>query len=191
VTSWMQTLSPLTGATWLDRSRAKSGWIVALGAVYLLAGFIALGSVAAATVATVYVVGIMMLIAGVAEVISAFQIKTWGRSLLWMAIGALYIIGGFATFENPLLAAALLTLLLGISLVASGTMRMVLAFSIRDRAAWFAVCLSSAITLLLGVVILAHWPVSSIYILGLMLGIDLIFAGAAWIAVGFGLSRRT
>ena len=52
----------------LEPLRAKSGWIIALGAVYIIAGLIALGSVAMATVATVFVVGIMMLIAGVAEV---------------------------------------------------------------------------------------------------------------------------
>jgi hypothetical protein len=63
--------------------RAKSGWIVALGVVYLLAGFIALGSVVMATVASVLVVGVMMIIAGVAEVFSAFQIKSWGKFLLW------------------------------------------------------------------------------------------------------------
>jgi uncharacterized membrane protein HdeD (DUF308 family) len=43
------------------------------------------------------------------------------------------------------------------------------------------------ITLLLGLLILAHWPVSSLYILGLFLGIDLIMAGVAWIGLGFGL----
>ena len=60
--------------------RAKWGWIVALGVVYVVAGVIALGSVVMATVASVYFVGIMMVIAGVAEVINAFQIKTWGGS---------------------------------------------------------------------------------------------------------------
>jgi uncharacterized membrane protein HdeD (DUF308 family) len=55
---------------------------------------------------------------------------------------------------------------------------------------WIWVVLSGAITLLLGLIILAHWPVSSLYILGLFLGIDLVFAGAGWIAVGFGLGRR-
>ena len=60
--------------------RGKWGWIVALGVVYLVAGVIALGSVVMATVATVYVVGIMMIIAGVFEVIHSFQIKTWGAS---------------------------------------------------------------------------------------------------------------
>ena len=167
--------------------RAKSGWIVALGVVYLLTGFIALGSVVMATVASVLVVGVMMIIAGVAEVFSAFQIKSWGKFLLWVLLGVLYIIAGFVTFENPLLAAALLTLILGASLVVSGVMRTILAFSMKRETPWIWVLLSGVITLLLGLLILAHWPVSGLYILGLFLGIDLIMAGAAWIALGFGL----
>jgi uncharacterized membrane protein HdeD (DUF308 family) len=169
--------------------RAKWGWIVALGVVYVIAGFIALGSVVMATVASVLVVGVMMIIAGVAEVFGAFQVKSWGKFLLWVLLGALYIIAGFVTFENPLLAAALLTLVLGASLVASGIMRIILAFSMKQETPWIWIVLSGVITLLLGLLILAHWPVSSLYILGLFLGIDLIMAGAGWIGLGFGLHR--
>jgi uncharacterized membrane protein HdeD (DUF308 family) len=169
--------------------RAKWGWIVALGVVYLLAGLIALGSVVMATVASVFVVGVMMIVAGVAEVFSAFQIKSWGKFQLWVLLGVLYILAGFVTFENPLLAAALLTLILGASLVASGIMRIILAFSMKQETPWIWILLSGAITLLLGLLILAHWPVSSLYILGLFLGIDLVMAGAGWIGLGFGLHR--
>src|SRR4051794_22948813 len=83
--------------------RDKWGWILALGIIYVIVGLIALGSVVMATVASVFVVGIMMVIAGVAEIVNALQVKTWGKCLLWLALGALYIIAGFATFENPLL----------------------------------------------------------------------------------------
>jgi uncharacterized membrane protein HdeD (DUF308 family) len=169
--------------------RAKSGWIIALGIVYLIAGFIALGSVMMATVASVLIVGVMMIIAGVAEVFSAFQIKSWGKFLLWVLLGVLYIVAGFVTFENPLLAAVLLTLILGASLVASGIMRIFLAFSMKRETPWIWVALSGVITLLLGLLILARWPVSSLYILGLFLGIDLVMAGAGWIGIGFGLRR--
>jgi uncharacterized membrane protein HdeD (DUF308 family) len=169
--------------------RAKWGWIVALGVVYLVVGLIALGSVVTATVASVLVVGVMMIIAGVAEVFSAFQIKSWGKFLLWALLGVLYIIAGFVTFENPLLAAAVLTLVLGAALVASGIMRIFLAFSMKRETPWVLVMLSGVITLLLGLLILAHWPVSSLYILGLFLGIDLIMAGVCWIGLGFGLRR--
>ena len=174
----------------LEPLRAKSGWIVALGIVYLIVGVIALGSVVTATVASVFVVGIMMLVAGVAEVINAFQIKTWGKFLLWLLLGLLYIIAGFVTFENPLLAAAFLTLLLGASLLVSGVMRIVLAFSMKEGMPWIGVAISGVITLILGLIILAHWPVSSLYILGIFLGIDLIFAGAGWVGLGLGLRKQ-
>jgi uncharacterized membrane protein HdeD (DUF308 family) len=187
MTSSPRSLDDVAG---LEPLRAKSGWIIALGAVYIVAGIIALGSVVLATVATVFVVGIMMVIAGVAEVINAFQIKTWGRFLFWLLLGALYIAAGFITFENPLLAAAILTLFLGIALIASGIMRIVLAFSMQAIMPWIWVLLSGVITLLLGLVIVAHWPVSSLYILGLFLGIDLVLAGASWIGIGLGLKRH-
>jgi uncharacterized membrane protein HdeD (DUF308 family) len=167
--------------------RAKWGWIVALGIIYLLVGLLALYSVVTATIASVFFVGIMMLIAGVAEVINAFQVKSWGKFFLWVALGLLYIVAGFVTFENPLLAAAALTLVLGAALVASGIMRIILAFSMKEGTPWIAVVFSGIVTFLLGVIVLAHWPVSSIYILGLFLGIDLVFAGAGWIGVGIGL----
>jgi uncharacterized membrane protein HdeD (DUF308 family) len=170
--------------------RAKWGWILALGFVYAIAGFIALGSVMMATVASVLIVGVMMIVAGVAEIISAFQCKGWGRFLIWALLGVLYIVAGFVTFENPLLAAAILTLLLGASLVASGIMRIILAFSMKREQPWIWVLLSSIITLLLGLMILAHWPVSSVYVLGIFLGIDLVMAGAGWIGLALALRRR-
>jgi uncharacterized membrane protein HdeD (DUF308 family) len=74
----------------------------------------------------------MMVIAGVAEIIHAFQVKTWGKFLVWLLLGALYVVAGIMAFANPLLAAAVLTLMLGVALVASGIMRLVLAFSMKQ-----------------------------------------------------------
>jgi uncharacterized membrane protein HdeD (DUF308 family) len=191
VTMTSGSLNPLSTSSDVEPLRAKWGWIVALGAVYLVAGFVALGSVLLATVVSVFLVGIMMIIAGVAEVISAFEVRGWGKFLLWLLLGALYIIAGLVTFQNPLLAAAVLTLILGVALVASGIMRIILAFSVQREAPWIWVLLSGVITLVLGALILARWPVSSLYILGLFLGIDLIFAGAGWVGLGFSLRRRS
>ena len=171
--------------------RAKWGWILALGIVYLITGIVALGSVVMATAASVFVVGIMMVVSGVAEVINAFQIKTWGRFLLWILLGALYIVAGFVTFQNPLLAAVFLTLILGAALVASGIMRIILAFSMKEGSAWLWVVFSGVVTLLLGGVILSHWPVSGLYVLGVFLGIDLVIAGVSWIAISLGLKAAT
>lgn len=98
---------------------------------------------------------------------------------------------GILTIENPLLAAKLLTLILGAALVVSGVMRMVLAFNMKSGTAWYWVVLSGLVTVVVGGVILGNWPVSSLYVLGIFLGFDLVFAGAGWIAAGLGLKART
>jgi uncharacterized membrane protein HdeD (DUF308 family) len=171
--------------------RAKWGWIVALGAIYLIAGILAFGSVLFATVVSVLFVGAMMIVAGVTEIISAFQVKSWGKFNFWLLLGVLYVVAGFVTFENPLLAAATLTLFLGVVLVVSGIVRIFLAFGMNSASPWGMVALSGVITLLLGVMILAHWPVSSLYVLGIFLSVDLIFAGISWIGMGMALRRHT
>lgn len=169
--------------------RGKWKWVLALGVVYVIAGAFALGSVITATFAGVLFVGAMMIVGGIAEVINAFQMKGWANFLLWLLLGVLYIVAGFAAFENPLLAASFLTLLLGVVLVGSGVVRFVLAFAVKPEQAWAWVALSAAITFTLGVIILVHWPVASLYIIGTFLGIDLIFAGSGWISLALGLRR--
>ncbi len=182
--------SPGTGvAETLAPLRAKWGWIVALGVVYLVAGFIALGSVVAATAASVLVVGAMMFVAGVFEVINAFQVKSWGRFIFWLLLGVLYIVAGFVAWDNPFLTAVWLTLILGAVLVASGIMRIFLAFNMKHGSPWVWVVVSGVITLVLGLIILAHWPFSAVYTLGIFLGVDLVFAGVGWIGLGLGLKN--
>ena len=175
------------GAPVLAPLRAKSGWIIALGVIYVVAGIIALGSIVEATVVSVFIVGIMMLIAGVAEVINAFQVKTWGRFFFWLILGILYIVAGFVAWANPFLTAVWLTLFLGAALVASGILRIFLAFNMRAGSPWIWVVVSGVITLLIGLIILAHWPFSAVYTLGIFLGVDLVFAGASWIGIGMTL----
>ncbi len=170
--------------------RAKSGWIIGLGVIYLIAGIVALSSIAFATAVTVLLVGIMMIVAGVAEVINAFQMRPWSRSLVWGLLGLLYIVAGVLVFENPLLTAKFLTLLLGCFLVASGLTKIFLAFGMK-AGPWILVVLSGVITILIGAVILAAWPVSSLVVLGVFLAVDLISSGVGWISVGLGLKGRT
>lgn len=171
--------------------RAKSGWIVALGIVYLIAGLVALSSVAMATVISVFLVGIMMIVSGIAEVLNALQVKSWSKFVLWLLLGALYVVAGILTFENPLLAAKLLTLLIGAALIASGIVKIVLAFNMKVGSSWGVVVLAGLVTIFVGAVIVARWPVNSLYILGIFLAVDLIFSGVGWISVGLGLKSRS
>jgi uncharacterized membrane protein HdeD (DUF308 family) len=182
---------PQSLADGLKTLRGKWGWIVALGAVFLVAGVVALGSVVAATETAVLVVGIMMLLGGAAEIIAAFGVKSWGKFLFWLLLGVLYVAAGMIAIMNPLLAAAYLTLMLGVALAVGGILRIFLAFQMKSAGGpWTWVALSGVITFALGCMIIAQWPASSLFVLGVFLGIDLIFIGAGWITMGLALKKR-
>ena len=78
--------------------------------------------------------------------IIAFQMKTWTRLVIWLVLGLLYVVAGFVTFKNPLLAATVLTLILGIALVASGIVRIAFAFGARDGAPWLWIAACRALS---------------------------------------------
>ena len=169
--------------------RGKWGWFVALGVLLLIFGFIAGGNVLLATLASVWWVGIMMIAAGVAELIHAFSFKGWGSTILSILAAVVYIIAGIFTFSNPVAAAGAMTLFLGVALVVTGIVRIVLGFQERGLAGWGWVVFSGVVTTLAGALIISGWPGNSVWILGLFLVVDLIVQGVSFVALGFALRR--
>jgi uncharacterized membrane protein HdeD (DUF308 family) len=169
--------------------RGRWGWFAAFGVLLMIAGFIALMSVVLATVVSVLVVGFMMIVSGVVEIVHGFQMKRWSRFFMWVLIGVFYLIAGLIVVWNPLLASVALTLALGIFLLIAGIIRIVLATQMRGDSPWGWVLLSGIITLLLGLIIIIHWPVSSLFVLGIFLGVDLMIAGASWLGAALALRR--
>lgn len=170
--------------------RDKWGWVVGFGVVLSVCGLLALGNTVAATFAVVAFAGAMMIFSGVVEIVHGFQMKTWGGFFLWMLLGLLYLVAGIITFAAKPAAAAVLTLMVGAAFVASGILRIVLAMRMRQGTPWVWVVVSGIVTTLLGGMILAQWPYSGLYVLGLFLGIDLLLAGASWVGIGLALRRR-
>jgi uncharacterized membrane protein HdeD (DUF308 family) len=109
---------------------------------------------------------------------------------VWGLLGALYVFAGFVCIQNPFQAATLLTLMLGIALIVGGLLRVFLAMQMKQGTPWGWVVVSGIISFLLGVMIVAKWPVSSAYALGIFLGVDLLFMGSSWVSVGLALRRH-
>lgn len=170
--------------------RAKWGWFIALGIVFVVAGAVAASNLLVATIATVYYVGAMMVVASVVQVIQSFQIKTWGGFLLWIVSGILYAVAGITTFMNPLLASFALTLLLAVFIGASGVFRIWLGYQSKPEKGWGWIVTSGVVTFIAGIVFLFGWPTNSLWLLGLLLAIDLIFQGCALVALGLHLRQK-
>lgn len=169
--------------------RDHRGWFIALGIALIALGVTAFANLFAASIATVYYLGILMIMGAVAQMVMAFGVRNWARAFFLIAAAILYGLAGLFAFMDPVLASTVITLLLGAMLIASGVVRIVLALRERPRSAWGWVLTNGILGVLVGVIVLAGWPVNSLWILGLFLSVDLIAQGAGWLFVGIGLGR--
>jgi uncharacterized membrane protein HdeD (DUF308 family) len=183
-------LGPENFGAAMDKLRDKWGWIVGIGVALLACGLLALGNMVMATFAVVVFAGWMMIVSGVIEIIHGFRMKTWGKFFLEVLVGILYVVAGVFTLMAPPAAAAVLTLIAGAAFAASGIVRVIMAFQMQSGTPWIWVALSGVITTLLGAMVLAQWPYSGLYVLGLFFGVDLVFAGVGWIGVGLALRSK-
>lgn len=169
---------------------ANWGWFVALGVVQLVLGIVALGHVFAATLVSVVFIGVLMLIGGIGQLVQAWRIKHWTGFLLWTIGGVLYLVAGLIAVMNPVVGASLLTLLFGATLIGTGALRLWIWFNNRAQRGWQWIAFSGFLTVAVGLLIAANWPGNSAWILGLLLGIDLLFHGWTLFFVGLTLRDR-
>ena len=174
-----------------ERLRGRWASITAFGVLLAALGVASLAFSLIATIATVTLNGVLFLIAGAAEIGIGMHARTWGRFFLWVIGGALYLAAGVLCIANPLLASVWLTLLLGAGFIAAGIVRIYLAFLLPSGPERTLVFVAAAVTIALGLIIVTHWPSDSLYVLGTLLGVDLLFHGVGWASFGLGLHSRS
>ncbi|MER9647105.1 HdeD family acid-resistance protein [Mesorhizobium sp. M0199] len=167
--------------------RAKSWLFIMLGIALLSLGFLGFANLFAATVLSVFYIGVLMSVAGIAQVVHAFNIQGWRSFAFWLLSGFAYAIAGIAALHNPLLAASAYTLVLAITLIAAGMLRFGVGLQSKRHLAWGWVAFSGIVTLLAGLVILFGRPLNTLAAPGAILAIDLTMQGATLLAFGFGL----
>jgi uncharacterized membrane protein HdeD (DUF308 family) len=180
----MEQAIQLTGVGELKRSW---GWFLALGIVLIVLGTIALGSALVMTIASVFFFGWLMIIAGVMEAVHAFWRKRWAGFFLDLLTGILYVVVGWMMVTNPKESALLLTLIIAMFLLFEGVFRIVVALSARYPH-WGWVLLNGVISLVLGLMIWRQWPYSGLWVIGLFVGIEMLFNG--WSLVMLSLASR-
>lgn len=155
--------------------RRRTGWDIAFGVLSVIAGIVALSHVALASVLSVLFLGWTVLLGGI--VLAVHAIIGWRDAhRRWdLALGALLFLVGFGFIRNPGVGLLTLTLLAGSLLLVGGLVRIIAAF--QPDAPRGLLLFSGAVTLLLGFMVLNQWPVSAAWLLGTILGIQLILDG--------------
>ena len=138
--------------------------------------------------ATVVVLGVALMIAGIATIIAAFWAGKWSGVLVQLLVGILYVIVGSMITDKPLQSAAALTLFVAAFCIVVGAFRTVAALVVRYPY-WGWSLLNGMITLLLGVVIYRQFPESGIWLLGLLVGLEMLFHGWTWIMLSLAIKR--
>jgi uncharacterized membrane protein HdeD (DUF308 family) len=171
----------------VQRLKSSWVWLALLGAISLVGGVFALLNPFAATFAAVLVAGWTFILFGVLQIIQAFSVRAWSGFLWALLLGVLTAAVGVSLLYNPLAGALTLTLLVAILFLVMGVVKVMYGISLRPVRGWGWVVLSGAISLLLGVLILANYPVSAASILGILLAIELISNGVFLLLMSFGL----
>lgn len=168
----------------LDELQRRWGWVLALGILLVILGMIALGASVVATLASVIFFGWLLIFAGILQSAHAFGIRQWGGFFADLLFGLLYIVVGLMMILHPAAAAIELTLLIALFLFIGGIFRIALAASIRfHHAMWLVI--HGVINILLGILIWRQWPLSGLWVIGLFLGIDMLFNGWTLIMLSF------
>jgi len=156
-------------------------WIV--GIVMTIFGVIAIGSPMVAGTAVVWVIGALLTGAGIIQFFQAWKEESWGSKLGGVILGALSAICGIGVLGHPLLGLSFLTLLLASFFVVEGIWKIIASFSYRPATGWIGLLCSGIIGLILGGMIWSQWPLSGMWAVGILVGVDLLMTGASMIGL--------
>jgi uncharacterized membrane protein HdeD (DUF308 family) len=164
------------------------GWLLALGILMIVLGALAIAAPYGATLAVQFALGWILVIGGIAEAIHAFMARGWGGFLLELLSAILYLVVGVLLLVNPVGGALALTIVLAVFLIVEGIFKIMMAMRVRDHRGWGWLLASGVLSVILGVLIWAEWPASGLWVIGLLVGIQLLFTG--WSLVMLALAAR-
>jgi uncharacterized membrane protein HdeD (DUF308 family) len=162
--------------------RKYSTWFMIYGVVLVLLGAFAIIAPGIATLAVGLMIGWLLLIGGVIGVVAVFTAGTSAPGFWWNLITAIvYVLAGIALLWSPIAGAVTLTLILAAYLLAAGVAKVVMSLGYREaiRGAWGWMLLSGMVDIVLGGLIIVGLPLTGLWVLGLLVGINLVFTGVA------------
>lgn len=164
--------------------KANANGMILLGITMLILGALALAAPLWSGVAVALLVGCLVLAAGVAQCAFSFRAGFFGQKMLGLLLGLLTAICGVVMVANPLLELSFLTLALAAYFLVAGVFEAISALRLRPLRGWVWALAGGLLSVLLGCLIWADWPLSGAWAVGVLVGIKVMFLGATMIILG-------
>ena len=173
-----QTMSASAFAADSESSGNVRGWVIFAGITMLVLGTAAIIYDVTATLASVLLFGWLLVLAGVIQIVHAFQVRTWSGFFLYLLDGILRATVGTLLVVYPGSGAEALTLVLSFYFIVGGVFKTVASFALQFPS-WGWSVVSGVISVALGVMLAMQWPTSGLWFIGFAVGVDLILYGWA------------
>jgi len=164
------------------------GWMLALGIVMVILGTVGLGMTVLLNEIVVLYIGVLLLFGAGVQLVQAFRGQGWKGRLWHVLIALAYLVAGAITIYDPVKVGITLTLLIAWALVFIGALRLVVAIQMRGNSGWVWVLLGGIVSIALGIMVMNQWPESGLWVIGLFVAIEMIFAG--WSQVMIALAAK-
>jgi uncharacterized membrane protein HdeD (DUF308 family) len=163
-------------------------WFLILGLLLVVFGIYALIVTPAATLGTVIVLGLIVAMGGLFEIIHTFQVRQVTVFFLHLLAGSFAMVVGLLMLTHPQRGAAAWTLVFACYFLVFGIFRAAMSLTLRFDG-WGWALFDSIVTLILGVLLWVEWPSSSIWFIGLAIGISMVLRGWSLIVLAVAIRR--
>ena len=174
----------MTTPSLADSIKANATGMTLLGIAMVILGALALAAPLWTGVAVALLVGLLVLAAGIAQCAFSFQAGSFSQKLLGLLLGLLTAICGVVMVAHPVLDLSFLTLALAAYFFVAGIFEAISALRVRPLGGWSWILVGGLLSLLLGALIRAQWPLSGSWAIGVLVGIKVMFLGATMITLG-------
>lgn len=164
--------------------KKASGMFIGMAVVFIILGILAIVEPGVAGLAVTILVGWLLLFGGAAHLVAAFSGGGPGRVIWQVLIGIVFIAGGIYYLTHPLLGLGTLTLILAVIILAAAVFELIAYFRSRGHAGSGWLLMNAVITLFLGALIWFHWPSSSVWAIGTLVGVNLLMTGISRLMLG-------
>ena len=164
-------------------------WSIALSIFLIIAGFFALLLPLISGVAITLFFGWAMILSGITHFVFAFKTHTTGGRIWEILIGLIYLFTGVILLMHPLDSLLILTLVLACYLFFEAIVEFIQFFQLRPRHGAVWLLIDGIITLILAIMIWRSWPASSVWVIGTLVGISMIFSGFSRLMLSLAAKR--